>query len=428
MIFCMGHLLYNNMIHRWYHWGEHALNVNGPLMILTQKMTQLAFAVHDGRQKNLDHMSAAFRRDYAGLKCSTTPTLLEVFGHTFFFCNVLAGPNHQFGLYKDFIEGNGRQAKYVAPAGKALTLAATARKLGCSVADLQTWNKGSVDGIEKLAPSDTIESGTTITYTATARGGLVHGLQCMAVAFAWMGWNMIGGVGYFTGKKLDPKLIPEQPIYDVNSFIEALFYMWASMQVYRCTFYFAWLVSEGANNVAGLGYAGDAEDGTPKWDALTNVRVLRVEVADNLKMVLDNWNMQTQNWLRYVCYERLGVSSPLPTMLLSALWHGPYLGYYMTFATAAFMVEANRKVRYNIRPYFVPEGATKSNSLYYFLGWLTTCVLLNYLVGPFVMLTVDGSLKYWNNQYWFMHILVLLTLVVLPGKKKAKKDADLKKQ
>lgn len=36
------------MHHRIYHWGEFALNVNGPLMILTQKMTQLAFAVKDG--------------------------------------------------------------------------------------------------------------------------------------------------------------------------------------------------------------------------------------------------------------------------------------------------------------------------------------------------------------------------------------------
>lgn len=81
------------------------------------------------------------------------------------------------------------------------------------------------------------------------------------------------------------------------------------------------------------------------------------------------------------------------TMMLSALWHGPYLGYYMTFATAALYVETCRKVRHNIRPYFVPEGSSTSNTLYYVLGWLVTCVFLNYVVGPFVMLTVEGSLK-----------------------------------
>jgi hypothetical protein len=80
--------------------------------------------------------------------------------------------------------------------------------------------------------------------------------------------------------------------------------------------------------------------------------------------VLDNWNIQTQRWLVYVCYERLPPAyNTHATMLLSAMWHGPYLGYFMTFTTAAFIVEANRKVRRTIRPYFVPEGAAVSNRL-----------------------------------------------------------------
>jgi hypothetical protein len=92
-----------------------------------------------------------------------------------------------------------------------------------------------------------------------------------------------------------------------------------------------------------------------------------------------------------------------------------------------------------------------------------TIVVLNYLVGPFVELTAEGSiqvgyaplemrlprpaplcsgvqprvprsvvrshdshmhpprpfLQYWNNQYWFLHIGVGLVLLILPGKKKA---------
>ena len=33
------------------------------------------------------------------------------------------------------------------------------------------------------------------------------------------------------------------------------------------------------------------------------------------------------------------------TMVLSGLWHGPYVGYYMTFITAALSIDLNRKVR-----------------------------------------------------------------------------------
>ena len=95
----------------------------------------------------------------------------------------------------------------------------------------------------------------------------------------------------------------------------------------------------------------------------------------------------------------------------------------MTFATASLYVETNRKVRRVIRPYFMAEGATKSNSLYYFLGWIMTCIGLNYLVGPFVMLTYEASMTYWGNFRWFFHILLIVTFLALPGKpKKAKTD------
>lgn len=43
--------------HRIYFWGEFALNINGPLMVLTQKMTQLAYSVHDGTHALLVSLS-----------------------------------------------------------------------------------------------------------------------------------------------------------------------------------------------------------------------------------------------------------------------------------------------------------------------------------------------------------------------------------
>lgn len=35
----------------------------------------------------------------------TDVSLLEIMGHTFLFSNVLAGPNHHFSDYRDFING-----------------------------------------------------------------------------------------------------------------------------------------------------------------------------------------------------------------------------------------------------------------------------------------------------------------------------------
>ena len=45
-----------------------------------------------------------------------------------------------------------------------------------------------------------------------------------------------------------------------------------------------------------------------------------MESATSLKVVFDNWNIQTQAWLKYVCYDRMRGSKVLKTMMLSAIW------------------------------------------------------------------------------------------------------------
>ena len=72
------------------------------MMILTQKVTQLAFSVHDGKAANQEKQND-FQKHY---KTDRVPSLLEYFGHVFVFTGFLAGPNHQFRDYKAFIDGS----------------------------------------------------------------------------------------------------------------------------------------------------------------------------------------------------------------------------------------------------------------------------------------------------------------------------------
>lgn len=46
-----------------------------------------------------------------------------------------------------------------------------------------------------------------------------------------------------------------------------------------------------------------------------------------------------------VAYERVKSNGVLYTFALSALWHGFYPGYYLTFATGALFTVAARSVR-----------------------------------------------------------------------------------
>ena len=233
--------------------------------------------------------------------------------------------------------------------------------------------------------------------------GVAYGLQCFAFAIALFAWKTV--VPGILGTSGDPKHLSIGPLTETGevnivhsaSMLYKFGHIMVSMQLYRCTYYFAWLLAEGCCSMAGLGYKGTDKEGKDLgWGKICNVKPLNCEFAVNMKAVLDNWNCQTQTWLIIVCYER--TKSVNMTMALSAIWHGqsstsytpkwcqnldltcvlpaqhrqalgvptkthlessityltpilcmvdlsgPYLGFLMTFGTGAIVTEAARKV------------------------------------------------------------------------------------
>lgn len=64
-----------------------------------------------------------------------------------------------------------------------------------------------------------------------------------------------------------------------------------------------------------------------------------------MRNAINNWNIGTNRWLREIIYERVPKRhGTLLTFCLSALWHGFYPGYYVTFASGAVLVMAARIV------------------------------------------------------------------------------------
>lgn len=54
--------------------------------------------------------------------------------------------------------------------------------------------------------------------------------------------------------------------------------------------------------------------------------------------------MGTNRWLRMIVYERVNNYATILTYALSAVWHGFYPGYYLTFASGALFTFAARTV------------------------------------------------------------------------------------
>jgi lysophospholipid acyltransferase len=113
----------------------------------------------------------------------------------------------------------------------------------------------------------------------------------------------------------------------------------------RFKYYGVWYLTEGACILSGMGYKGvDPKTGRVQWNRLQNVNPWGIETAQNTRAYLGNWNMNTNNWLRNYMYLRVtpkgkkpGFRASLATFVTSAIWHGFYPGYYLSFLLAAFL-------------------------------------------------------------------------------------------
>lgn len=56
-------------------------------------------------------------------------------------------------------------------------------------------------------------------------------------------------------------------------------YLYASGTCQRCKFYFAWVLADLAGNASGLGFNGFDENGRSKWNLVSGVNILAIEVS-----------------------------------------------------------------------------------------------------------------------------------------------------
>lgn len=97
----MGYLAFIHLKRLIYNYGAYNLDITGPLMVMVQRVSGVAFSLHDGLACDFDKLSP-YRKQYVTKK---KPTVLEYFGYLFQFQSILAGPNVLFKDYVQFIDG-----------------------------------------------------------------------------------------------------------------------------------------------------------------------------------------------------------------------------------------------------------------------------------------------------------------------------------
>uniref|UniRef100_A0A8C5EA46 Membrane bound O-acyltransferase domain containing 2a n=1 Tax=Gouania willdenowi TaxID=441366 RepID=A0A8C5EA46_GOUWI len=324
-------------------YGMYSADFTGPMMVITQKITSLAFEIHDGMTKR-----EGLTPSQKYLAISRMPSLLEYLSYNCNFMGILAGPTCSYNDYMAFIEGTGYRPRH------------------------QENANGKENGkYRQSEPSPKKDVISKLCTCAVSLGIYLSLCKLLPV-----------------DQSIDDEFVRNTP------FPLQIVYLYVAMLALRPKYYFVWTLADAINNAAGFGFNGYNKDGSPRWDLISNLRILDIEFATSFKLFLDNWNIQTAQWLKRVCYERCPINPTAATFLLSAMWHGVYPGYYLTFVTGIGMTMAARAIRHNIRPHFLVSDVHKR--VYDVITWAATQVAISYTVVPFVLLTVGPSLKFYR--------------------------------
>lgn len=354
-----------------YNYGILSTDFSGPLMIVIQKITTLAFQLHDGMSKKSEHLTPEQRL----LSINRRPSFIEYLSYNLNFLSILVGPCNDFRDYIDFIEGRHISSRLKQHSGSC----------------------NGQNGYDKLPdPSPMIPVCKKL-------------LVCSGCMFLHLTLTRSLPITY----NVDPYFVSHAP------FLTRLTYAFFSIQAARPKFYFAWTLADAVNNAAGYGFLGMDENGKPSWDLMCNVNILGIEMATSFKTFIDNWNIRTGVWLKTVCYDRAPKHRLALTFILSALWHGVYPGYYFTFITAIPITMAARAIRKSVRHYFLGSKGVKLG--YDIITWAATQLAIGYTVMPFLLLAVEPTLVYYRSMYFHVHIISILAASALHWKHKPKK-------
>ncbi|KXJ80016.1 hypothetical protein RP20_CCG027219 [Aedes albopictus] len=348
MVVALAYLSCIHLHRQYYDYGSYSLDITGPLMIITQKVTSLAFSIHDGFTREMKDLTRS-QQEHAIRKL---PSALEFFSYTLHFQGLMAGPLVFYKDYIDFIEG-------------------------CHILKQTAVSKVKYD-IEKE---------------------IVHEPSPVKVVVKKVIASLVCALIFVKFATIYPiKAMKDDGFMASSGFMYSFWYMMMATTAVRFKYYFAWLMADAICNNSGLGFNGYEKDGvTPRWDMVSNIDVWAFEFGTNFRNCINAWNTGTNRWLRMVVFERVPKRyGTVLTFSLSALWHGFYPGYYMTFATGAFIVMAARVARKLFREPF--QDTAFKRIFYDILTCLVTRVFMGYATFPFVLLEFKASLRMYLNK------------------------------
>jgi lysophospholipid acyltransferase 5 len=365
-LFTMGHMV-GGYIYMFQSHQVHPIAWTIPHSVLVLKLIGLAYDAYDGQK---DKMTLS---DEQKERClPQIPSFIDFLGFSYFFGNVMAGPQMNFSRYHQFI----------------------------------------TQSLIKVQPN-----------TSCLTAG-IHRL-CLAIFTSAV---------YSTANKLYPLNYVLTDEYNDMSFILKIAIMLyiGKMAVWR--YITVWLFAESACIFTGITYNTKKKDGEQDWKGIMNVDFLHNEFSITLQGTIESFNIQTNRWISMYVFKRLkwignkNVSHFLSLIFVS-IWHGVWPGYFICFSFEFISVLAERQVIKASKCFI--DLSTLPLPLYCIVWtclYLVKSILIAYPLLSFMLLSWSSCWKFMTSVYFIGHIATVIAWIMfgfITPKDNFKKQSEL---
>jgi len=224
---------------------------------------------------------------------------------------------------------------------------------------------------------------------------------------------------------LPTTFLKSDEFYEQNLW-ERIIYAWLILKFVLFRYLGVWMIAEGSSILTGIGFNGYTKDGEARWDGVTNVNPWGYVFATNHQQVIDNFNINTNDWVKRYVFKRMKFAnnrhiSAGTALFFLALWHGFSIGYFICFALEFIYMEAERRYQAVTRKFVdslqqenAGPVAKAAYNAYTIFCWFARQILMHYAFVPFELKTVALTHRYYASVYYFGHILVGSVFFIYP--------------
>lgn len=387
-VFAFGYLLIG---YYFYSSEDYNIDFTTSFCVLTLRLIGFAMDYYDGNcVLKEDKPSSSANTTWKNVPFKELPNIVETLGFNLFFGGFTVGPQFPFTVYINFV-----------------TLKCFAKSEKSSDKDI-------------ALPS-----------------GSGAALSCFLLGLLYLAVMQIGS------SYLDTSFVITSA-YAAWPFWKKFLYMTFAGRVVLAKYLGVWTFNEGSCIISGISFDGYSEEGSPKWDGLSNVRPYYYETMTSLANVIVSFNMNTNLWSKTYIFKRLRFLgnkslSGLLTLVFLAVWHGFSFGYFGAFLLEFLDMESETRLRNWFNPYYghiYKKAGEKNESLinkvlrYLFNLFFYMLAISTLSVGvvTFDLLTYEKVINFWRNIFFYNHIGIVIILAIDALKSNVKRKNHIKEK